>query len=473
MQDRDNCYDDTDEFVPLQPDDNDDGCWVECEDGSLQWGCWGIDKNGKEVIAYISSTAPLPPELKKARDKADDYQPPKRSSCSWPELLKRPHRVMLVDDLLFTAGVITLVADSGGGKTTLAIAVALTVATGGRWGDREIAQMPVYWLAGQGQEDLRAMYEGRMKKVPGCGQPQGRVFEDAVDFASEGDTKKFFREELEGKPPALIVIDALGDMIGTLNEKETRDMNLFYRNIWWMARKNKGVVLVLHHTGWVNDRERGAKAIRDNSDIVVQITKFDPGAGVVVLKHNKRRGGAMLKEFIFGVELVEVEGCKEAVPVVTGPKGGDGQSVAPPASNEVHARKLVEVMLKQFPEVATQTELETASGMKEGTFNRGFKWAREAEWLVGGGGRNLRYQLNPNGSWKAATSVSGEGATSVPGATLIERGVAGTLAPKEVTAMAPSWHRVGTVAPTSDAQAEEALAVTIDAEAILKKLDTR
>jgi hypothetical protein len=421
---------------------------------------------------------PLQPK-QKADDQVDDYGPPKRSSCSWPGLLNRPHRVMLVPDLLFTTGVITMVADSGGGKTTGAIAVAMTVATGGMWGDTQIVQMPVYWVAGQGQEDLRAMYEGWMKKFPDCGEPQGRVFEDAVDFASEKDTKKFFREELEGKPPGLIVIDALGDMIGTLNEKETRDMNLFYRNIWWMARKNKGVVLVLHHTGWVNDRERGAKAIRDNSDIVVQITKFDPWVGVVVLKHNKRRGGAMLEKFTFGVELVDVEGCLEAVPVVTGPiKGGvsvGSQPAAPSVvkSDEIHARKLVEVMLTHFPQGATQAELEKASGMSEGTFNRGFKWARDAEWLTGGGGRNQRYQLNPNGSWKAATSVSGEGATSVPTVPpSIKEGGGGTLAPKEVTAMAPSWHQAGTeLAPTD--QAEEASAVTADTEAILKKAEKR
>ena len=62
------------------------------------------------------------PPKQQADDKAEDYGPPKRSSCSWPGLLNRPHRVMLVDDLLFKAGVITMVADSGGGKTSTPLA---------------------------------------------------------------------------------------------------------------------------------------------------------------------------------------------------------------------------------------------------------------------------------------------------------------------------------------------------------------
>jgi hypothetical protein len=110
---------------------------------------------------------------------ADDYQPQRRSSCTWPELLNLPHRKMLLKDFLFTTGVTTFVGPSGGGKTTTAM--ALTVATGGIWGDDRTEQMPVFWIAAQGQEDLRAMYEAAMQKRPGCGVPQGRIFGDAID----------------------------------------------------------------------------------------------------------------------------------------------------------------------------------------------------------------------------------------------------------------------------------------------------
>jgi len=73
-----------------------------------------------------------------------------------------------------------------------------------------------------------------------------------------------------------------------------------------------------------------------------------------------------------------------------------------------HARRLVELMVKEFqpssfrPGGATWAELMKKSGMKETTYQRALDWCTDHEWFVGGGGRNLRYDLNPNGKWKAA-----------------------------------------------------------------------
>ena len=83
-------------------------------------------------------------------------------------------------------------------------------------------------------------------------------------------------------------------------------------------QKNKGCFFIPHHSGWDEKRERGSTAIRAKSDILVQITKFDPGAGIIKLKHHKRRGGRKLDEFCFEVKLVEVDGYPQAIPIVTG-----------------------------------------------------------------------------------------------------------------------------------------------------------
>jgi len=66
---------------------------------------------------------------------ADD-ESEKLHAYSWPELLTRPRRELLVDELLFTTGVTILVAQSGEGKTTLANSLGLTVTTRGMWGGK-------------------------------------------------------------------------------------------------------------------------------------------------------------------------------------------------------------------------------------------------------------------------------------------------------------------------------------------------
>ena len=68
-----------------------------------------------------------------------------------------------------------------------------------------------------------------------------------------------------------------------------------------------------------------------------------------------------------------------------------------------HARGLVELVFKEFqPRGATWAQLMKKSGMKETTYQRALDWCTDHEWLVGGGGRNLKYNLNPDGKWKEA-----------------------------------------------------------------------
>jgi hypothetical protein len=72
------------------------------------------------------------------------------------------------------------------------------------------------------------------------------------------------------------------------------------------------------------------------------------------------------------------------------------------------ARELVVLMVREFqpssfqPGGATWAELMKKSGMKESTYQRALDWCTDHEWFVGGGGRDFRYDLNPDGKWKAA-----------------------------------------------------------------------
>lgn len=297
----------------------------------------------------------------------------------WSELLKKQRREMLIEHLLFTTGVTTLVAESGGGKTTKAMAVAMTVATGGMWGDKRAVARPVFWVAGEGQYDLSPMYEGWMGCHPGCVEPAGGFYEEPIELANEAETDKLIKT-LDGLPPALIITDALSDMIGGGDESSARDMNRVYRNVWRVVQSRGAAFLIPHHSGWDNERERGSTVIRAKSDIVVKIKSFDPVAGVMGLGHLKRRGGAKLKDFYLASRLISVAGYPEPIPVIMGPQSTADAILSMPIgeSDEANARKLVkETMLVHFPEGATHKELKEKSGMSGGTWQRAFDLARD------------------------------------------------------------------------------------------------
>jgi hypothetical protein len=161
------------------------------------------------------------------------------------------------------------------------------------------------------------MYEAWMKLHPNSRTPQGGFFEEAIDLSSDYQTDKLIAL-IKGTPPSLIVLDALVDMIGDLDDDRSKDMNRFFRNVWRIARANDSSILITHHTPWESNRERGSTAIRAKSDIVANVAKFEPESGTVELAHNKRRGGAKRKSFAFEVKLVSVSGYPQPIPIVTG-----------------------------------------------------------------------------------------------------------------------------------------------------------
>jgi hypothetical protein len=249
------------------------------------------------------------------------------------DLLKIERRKELVPKLVFAKGVTTFVTPSGGGKTTLCFSMGLYVSVA-LWGDEEVEQRPTFWIAGEDRDGLRAIFEAWTKHNPDlC--PDARFMEEMVDFASPVQVRwliDHIKEHFKAKPPPLIMADALSDILAVqgLDEDKSKEVAKVYKGIWQVVNETGAAVVVLHHSGWDERRERGSSTIRQKSDIVVKIVSFDPEAGVVQLEHLKRRSGAgpKLGEFYLGAKLVVVDGYPASIPIVTGPSTAAAQKGA-------------------------------------------------------------------------------------------------------------------------------------------------
>jgi hypothetical protein len=189
-----------------------------------------------------------------------------------------------------------------------------------------------------------------MKENPDC-IPDARFVPEAVDFASSKHIDWLIKH-LEGKPRPLIIADALSDILTVqgLKEDKSEDVTKVYKGVWRVVDALDASFGMLHHQGWVERRERGSSAIRDNSDILVKINKFDPVSGVVELEHLKRRSGAgpMLKAFYLDARLISVDGYADQIPIITGPKADEevpeSATVNKKAGKEARQEQLDELM---------------------------------------------------------------------------------------------------------------------------------
>jgi len=84
-----------------------------------------------------------------------------------------------------------------------------------------------------------------------------------------------------------------------------------------------------------------------------------------------------------------------AIPIVTGPKD-EAPETGDQTADAVHARSLVTLAVRHFPNGAIRADLERQSGMKPSTFYRAHSYAVENGWLVK---RDKLYNFNPTAPW--------------------------------------------------------------------------
>jgi hypothetical protein len=406
-------------------------------------------------------------------------QPEDHQRHPWPSIMSRERREMLAPNLLFTRGVTTIVGPPAGGKTTLMFSLALTVGTSlvcEAWGGL-IKPRPSIWIAGEGQDDLRPIYEACLQEYPSRSEPQGWFYDEAFDFSIESHPRRLIKD-LKGMPPSLITADALSDMLGSFNPDNTKDMVTFYNRVWEVVLATNSVFCLLHHTGWDPDRERNSSVIRQKSDIVALVTQFNAKDGFVWLAHKKRRGGPPLAKFGYGVKLVPVVGYPEMVPIVTG-KPADAAAIVAAELNrawkadEESARQLVQIVM-QWPADGgkpTYQRLVKRSGMTDSTFERArVEAVNNKAWLTGGGKGG--YVLNPNGCWREALALAPTppNSPSSPPPVKVDGGEGRRISPS----CEGDWREVGGEGESSNyvpsEQAEEAVALTLDTAALLKEV---
>jgi hypothetical protein len=401
------------------------------------------------------------------------------------ELMKRKLREELVPNLLFKKGITTLVAPSGEGKTTLAMSIALLVASGGTCGGKKIDPRGVIWIAGEGEDDLPPMVQAVAKhhRLDWEKLEIGISFE-AVDFSSEKETDELI-DKLQGQPPMLIIADALADIIGVLDEDKAQHITQVYKNLREVEKKTGSAILVLHHQGWTNGRERGSTATRAKSDIMPRIVAFKPEDGYVELAHLKRRGGPKLEKFGYELKLIQVAGCEQLVPIVTGvTKAAPGLLDQDWAAAEEGAQQLVQIVM-QWPDGTgkpTYTRLMERSGMKKSTFDRARDEAVKVKtWLIVGSRKG--YQLNPNDCWKEALAGAPRRPPEVTPSTSLSPIPSKEGIGSERECVTPNESELGVIGsesksriplpPNEADEAAEALALSLDTAALLKKAEKR
>jgi hypothetical protein len=223
------------------------------------------------------------------------------------ETLPKPD--WLIDDVIAEGSLTVLVGPSGHGKTFLGLSMAGCIAAGMDWLGRATKQGKVIFVAAEGSGDLG-------KRVAAFRRANGLETLPDVWYLIEpvnlyeGDTD-LLAVQLRDEHPALIVIDTLARSMAGGDENFARDMNQVIGAADRLRHSTGATVLIVHHTGHDNKRERGSSALRAASDTFM-LLKIENGLRTLTCMKQKMAPR-------FRSAQIDLQPVGESLALVSGP----------------------------------------------------------------------------------------------------------------------------------------------------------
>jgi hypothetical protein len=184
-----------------------------------------------------------------------------------------------IEGVLPKIGVGQLTGPAGSGKTSVAVGLAMCLATGrADWHGHKVLQSgPVLYVPLEDPIGVSARARGWLRENGGDGK-NFHVWQGDLHLGRTSTIRRLVSEvTAAGVRPGVVVIDTQADATAGIEENDNTAMAVPLAKMQEISRQLGCFVLVLHHTGWsVKNRPRGASAQLAKMDLEV-IVKDERG----------------------------------------------------------------------------------------------------------------------------------------------------------------------------------------------------
>ena len=224
-----------------------------------------------------------------------------------------PDPMFLVNGMIHDRGIGVIYSPPGTGKTTAIAALAVAIATGGRFfGHQVLDPGPVVYVGAEDPSGFKVRL--RAAKVAAglrLEVPIGvYTFPEAVDLgdaASVARFERFLKAQRFEMPLKMVIVDTYAASTPGANENSAEDTTTAMTHaVRWRQALNCAVMLA-HHTNATGTRERGHSAMRGACDFMISMTPLDD---LIHMECSKIRNGSPFEKIALRLtEVPDVSGC--------------------------------------------------------------------------------------------------------------------------------------------------------------------
>jgi hypothetical protein len=223
---------------------------------------------------------------------------PDRPFIDANSLLDMPDPEWQIEKIMPQQSLMLIYSKPGALKTALADSIALSVAHNlDCLGIFPVKSGPVAFLSPEGVSGHGKRFKAWMKNW-GVKKLQGVKFNgNTYDLTRKSDVDVLIGhlQQMEPKPVGL-VIDTLSRCFGASDENNTRDMNVFIRNVDRIKTEIGCFIIIVHHSGKLLEAgARGSIALEGAADVIVELKRTNPDT--VIVRCKKMKDGAEFEPF--------------------------------------------------------------------------------------------------------------------------------------------------------------------------------
>ena len=190
------------------------------------------------------------------------------------EYIDRPAPEFLLEGLLEAQGLLSVIGDSGVGKSAVVLDMAAHIAAGKTWHGRRVKQCPVVYVAGEGVSGATQRLQA-WKKAHDCDVIDDQIFivEEPVQINGGLEKWAYFCEQAVRAQAGLIIFDTFARMSTGMEENSASDMGVGVEVFNRVQRTTGAAVLLVHHTARGASHGRGSSALRGAIDSELLVTE--------------------------------------------------------------------------------------------------------------------------------------------------------------------------------------------------------